>query len=268
MPEKGKFVTPSASDNSPLEAGKFAAEAKLLLRTTRSAALATLVPDCGQPFATLVNIATAPDATPILLLSELAAHRRHLVADPRLSLLLYAPGRGDPLAHPRLTILGRARRIEDAEHRATARERFLARHPKSELYADFPDFSFFEVEMENAHLNGGFARAASLAAEQIRTVVNGADGVLALEAAAIAHLNADHPDVPGLLARVFGEPANVDRSAAAGPWRAVGLDPEGIDLSNDAVIVRVAFPHPVSNASELRQTLIDLSAAARRGAHR
>ncbi|MGC1109747.1 MAG: DUF2470 domain-containing protein, partial [Methylovirgula sp.] len=99
-------------------------------------------------------------------------------------------------------------------------------------------------------------------------VVNGADGVLALEAAAIAHLNADHPDVPGLLARVFGEPANVDRSAAAGPWRAVGLDPEGIDLSNDAVIVRVAFPHPVSNASELRQTLIDLSAAARRGAHR
>lgn len=270
MPEKGKFVSPSSVDNSPPAAGKFDAvgEAKLLLRTARSAALATLVADSGQPFASLVNVATAPDATPILLLSELAAHRRHLAADPRLSLLLYAPGRGDPLAHPRLTILGRARRIEEAEHRAAARERFLARHPKSELYVDFPDFSFFAVEMENAHLNGGFARTALLGAPQIRTAVDEACEVIAAEAGAVAHVNADHPDVPGLLAGVFGEPANVDRSAAAGPWRAVGLDPEGIDLGNDASLVRVAFPHPVSTAAELRQTLADLTAAARRGARR
>jgi heme oxygenase (biliverdin-IX-beta and delta-forming) len=258
----------SNANNSPPEPDKFDAvgEAKLLLRTTRSVALATLVPDSGRPFATLVNIATAPDATPILLLSELAAHRRHLAADPRLSLLLYALGHGDPLAHPRLTILGRAQRIEEAEHRAAARERFLARHPKSELYVDFPDFSFFAVEIENTHLNGGFARAASLAGEQIRTAIDAASEVVAAEAGAVAHINADHPDVPALLARVFGQPSNVDRSAAAGPWHAVGLDPEGIDLGNDASIVRVAFPHPVSTAAELRQTLVDLTAAARRGA--
>lgn len=270
MPGKDKFANPSSADNSPPESGKFDAmgEAKLLLRTTRSAALATLVPDSGQPFATLVNIATAPDATPLLLLSELAAHRRHLAADPRLSLLLYAPGRGDPLAHPRLTVLGRARRIEEAEQRAAARERFLARHPKSELYVDFPDFSFFAVEMENAHLNGGFARAASLAAEQIYTAIDAASEVVAAEAGAIAHINADHADVPALLARAFGAPANVDRSAAAGPWRAVGLDPEGIDLGNETNLVRVAFPRPVSTVVELRQVLVDLAAAARRGARR
>jgi heme iron utilization protein len=260
----------SSTDNSPLDSGKFDAvgEAKLLLRTTRSAVLATLVPDSGQPFATLVNVATSPDATPLLLLSELAAHRRHLAADPRLSLLLYAPGRGDPLAHPRLTILGRARRIESTEHRAAARERFLARHPKSELYVDFPDFSFFAVEMESAHLNGGFARAAPLAASQIYTATENACEAIAAEAGAVAHINADHPDVPGLLAGVFGEPANVDRSAAAGPWRAIGLDPEGIDVGNDANIVRIAFPHPVSTAAELRQALVDLAAAARRDARR
>jgi putative heme iron utilization protein len=256
-------MVPSGAEDPQAEAVKFdaVAEAKLLLRTTRSAALATLVPESGQPFVTLVNVATAPDANPILLLSELAAHRRHLAADPRLSLLFYAPGRGDPLAHPRLTILGRARREDEAGRRAALRARFLARHPKSALYADFPDFAFFHVEMETAHLNGGFGRAASLAADQIRTAVDGAAQVIATEADAIAHINADHAEVPGLLAAAFGEPANSRRGAGA--WRAVGLDPEGIDLCNDATILRILFPRRVSTPAELRQVLVDLTAAAR-----
>jgi putative heme iron utilization protein len=251
-------------DDSPTEVAKFdpVAEAKLLLRTTRSAALATLVPNSGQPFATLVNVASAPNGSPILLLSELAAHRRHLAADPRLSLLLTAPGRGDPLAHPRLTILGQAQRVDEAA-RTALRARFLARHPKSALYADFPDFSFFHVEMESGHLNGGFARAASLDADQMRTVVEGATQVIASESEAIAHINADHPEVPALLASAFGAPANLDRGASAGRWRAIGLDPEGIDLGNDTSIVRVSFPRLVSTPAELRQTLVDLAAAAR-----
>jgi heme iron utilization protein len=256
----------ASGEDSPAETAKFdpIAEAKLLLRTTRSAALATLVPHSGQPFATLVNVASAPDGSPILLLSELAAHRRHLAADPRLSLLFYAPGRGDALAHPRLTIVGQAQRVDEADRRTALRTRFLARHPKSALYADFPDFSFFQVEMETVHLNGGFARAASLKADQIRTPVDGAAQVIASEPDAIAHINADHPDVPALLASAFGEPANFDRSSGAGPWRAIGLDPEGIDLGNDMAIVRVSFLRPVSTPVELRQTLVDLAAAARR----
>jgi heme iron utilization protein len=253
------------AEGFPTQAAKFdpVAEAKLLLRTTRSAALATLVPNSGQPFATLVNVASAPDGSPILLLSELAAHRHHLAADPRLSLLYYAPGRGDPLAHPRLTILGRGQRVDEADRRTALRARFLARHPKSALYVDFPDFSFFHVEMETAHLNGGFARAAPLTADRIRTMVDGAAQVIATEPDAIGHINADHPDVAALLPLAFGEPANLDRGAAAGPWRAIGLDPEGIDLGNDAAIVRVSFPRPVSTPTELRQTLVDLAAAAR-----
>lgn len=254
----------TSGEDSPAETAKFdpIAEAKLLLRITRSAALATLVPHSGQPFATLVNVASAPDGSPILLLSELAAHRRHLTADPRLSLLFSVPGRGDPLAHPRLTILGQAQRVDEADRRAALRARFLTRHPKSALYADFPDFSFFDVAMETVHLNGGFARAASLEADQVRTKVDGAAQVVASEFEAIAHINADHPEVPALLVSAFGEPAKLDRGAEAGPWRAIGLDPEGIDLGNDTAIVRVSFPRPVSTPAELRQTLVDLTAAA------
>ncbi len=58
-------------------------EAKRLLRSIRSAALATLTPD-GDPFASLVAVATMPDGAPILLLSGLAAHTRHLAADGRM----------------------------------------------------------------------------------------------------------------------------------------------------------------------------------------
>src|SRR5580692_10527878 len=84
------------------------AQAKELLRLVRAGALATLVPGNAFPFASLVNVATTPDGSPILLLSRLAAHTRHLDADPRLSLLLVQTGAGDPLAHPRVTIMGRA----------------------------------------------------------------------------------------------------------------------------------------------------------------
>jgi len=42
------------------------------------------------------------------------------------------------------------------------RRRFLGRHPKSELYAGFGDFSFWRMAIASAHLNGGFARAADL----------------------------------------------------------------------------------------------------------
>jgi heme iron utilization protein len=57
------------------------------------------------------------------LLLRLAAHTRHLEADPRLSLLLAQTGAGDPLTHPRA--------------------RFLAKHPKSALYADFSRLFIF-----------------------------------------------------------------------------------------------------------------------------
>jgi putative heme iron utilization protein len=162
-------------------------EAKRLLRATRAGSLATLMSG-GHPFVSLVNVATDHDGAPILLLSQLALHTRYLDADPRASILLSQGGKGDPLAHPRLTVIGRARRTE-GETRDRLRRRFLSRHPKSALYADFPDFSFWRLEILGAHLNGGFARAADFDAKAISTDLAGADELLAAEEGALAHLN-------------------------------------------------------------------------------
>lgn len=247
--------TKAAATATPEPAYDAAGEAKRLLRSIRSAALATLTE--GYPFASLVNIAAFYDGSPILLLSQLAGHTRHLAADPRISLLLCQTGRGDPLAHPRLTLLGRCEKVADPDQRAILRARFLNRHPKSKLYADFGDFAFYQMRPEQAHLNGGFGRAAAFAWEELVTPITEAANLIEVEASALAHFNTDHPAVPALLARAFGR-------RSAGAWRVTGLDPEGLDLAKDDEICRVTFPRPMVTGGELQQVLMDLASQARR----
>src|SRR3954454_16838626 len=80
--------------------------AKGLLRGLRSGALATLDRDTGFPFASLVTVATHWDGSPLLLLSRLSSHTANLEEYPRASILLSETRKGDPLAHPRLTVMG------------------------------------------------------------------------------------------------------------------------------------------------------------------
>src|SRR5580704_11957985 len=162
--------------------------AKNLLRTTRAGTLATIDRNTGHPFASLVNVATDSDGSPLILVSRLSTHTANLEADDRASVLLAATGKGDPLAHPRLTLIGSFRQMQrnDADE-ARVRRRFLARHPKSELYAGFGDFSFWRLDVVSAHLNGGFARAADLKGADILTNTGGAENLLEAEAGAVAH---------------------------------------------------------------------------------
>jgi putative heme iron utilization protein len=226
--------------------------AKHLLRTIRAGALATLDRADGTPFASLTTVATDSDGSPLLLMSQLSAHTQNLQQDPRASILLAQAGKGDPLAHPRLTVIGRA--TVDREPRL--RERFLARHPKARLYADFGDFSFWRLEIERAHLNGGFARARDLDGSEIRTDLSGADDLLAAEADAVAHMNADHREALALYAtRLSGAPSS--------DWRATGLDPEGMDLAAGDLTARTPFRRRVTTADDLRRHLKELADAAR-----
>ena len=225
--------------------------ARHLLRTLRSGAIATLAP-AGHPFASLVNMATAHDGAPILLLSQLAAHTRQLDADARCSLLMSQGGKGDPLAHPRLTLSGTARRDPDPR----LRDRFLRRHPKSALYADFPDFAFWIIDIASAHLNGGFAKAATLSAHDLLLPVANSFSLLAAEDEAVAHMNEDHAQALRLYAtELAGEPD--------GPWRATGLDPEGLDLAWADRTARIIFPVPPDGPGALRRTLAELAKSAR-----
>jgi heme iron utilization protein len=230
--------------------------AKSLLRATPAGALATIDAE-NRPFATLVTVATDSDARPILLLSRLAAHTRHLEANACCSLLLARIGRGDPLAHPRLTLLGQAQRLDrECVDGVRARRRFLAAHPKAELYADFGDFSFWRMDLSEAHLNGGFARAAQLSAADLLTDVSGATSLVAAEVEALAHMNADHSDAIGLYATAL-------LGAKSGRWRLTGLDPDGCDLAKGDDRRRLPFPERVISPNAVRAMLVALAKEAR-----
>ena len=143
----------------------FALAAKLC-REAHYGALAALDPESGRPVAT--RIAFAMDGShPVTLVSDLSSHTNALKADGRCSLLVGEPGRGDPLAHPRVTLHCDARSVErrNEEHRRL-RTLWLAAHPKAELYIDFADFGFWRFEVARASLNGGFGKAYELTGEE------------------------------------------------------------------------------------------------------
>jgi putative heme iron utilization protein len=227
--------------------------AKGLLRATRSATLATLDRNTGHPFASLTNVATDIDGSPIILVSRLATHTANLERDGRTSVLLAAGGKGDPLAHPRLTVLGTFVRRDDEPRLA---RRFLARHPKSELYAGFSDFSFWRMSVVSGHLNGGFARAADLTAQEILTPLDDAEDLIAAEASAVEHINADHPEAVALYAaKLLGR--------SGGNWRVTGVDPEGLDLAAGDSTLRLPFPRRLTDGAGLRHILKQLAEEAR-----
>jgi len=231
--------------------------AKTLLRAIRAGTLGTLDRNTGHPFTSLVNVATDVDGAPLILTSRLATHTANLEADSRASVLLAETGKGDPLAHPRLTVLGRFAAVaKESAEAARVRRRFLARHPKSELYAGFGDFSFWRMQVVSAHLNGGFARAADLQAHDVLTDVSDAADLIAAEEGAIAHMNADHAAAIELYAvDLLGE--------AEGPWKISGIDPDGADLIAGDRIARLPFRNRVTSASALRAALVALAKQAR-----
>ena len=143
-------------------------EAKALIRGADHAALAVLEPGTGWPLASRVGLATLPDGTPLILISALAAHSAALDADPRCSMLIGTVGKGDPLAHPRITLICRGTVIETGSTAAAeARTRYLAMHPKAATYVDLPDFRFFRLTIERASFNGGFGRAYAIEGRQL-----------------------------------------------------------------------------------------------------
>ena len=230
------------SDPSP------AWEARRLLRAARVGTLASVAD--GQPFASLVTPACAPDLSLLLLLSDLSEHTRHLRAEPRCSVLVAGPPVGaNPQTAPRASVTGLAERIVDVALKA----RYLAVHPYAAIYADFGDFSLWRIQPLGGLYVGGFARAARLRAADLAPEPA---SVAAIEAAAtgiIAHCNDDHPDA---LAAIAG---------SAGDWRMVTVDVDGCDLAQGEQVIRIHWSAPVSDAGGVRRELIRLAREARAG---
>jgi putative heme iron utilization protein len=228
--------------------------ARSLARRCTRAALATNFG--GAPYASLVLFAVDLDASPLLLLSDLARHSRNIAFDPRVSLLLDATEvHPDPLTGPRLTLLGRALPTDDP--RALAR--FIAHHPTSVGYAGFADFHLYRVEVDRGQLIAGFGRIDWIGGGDL-LFASDARVLAAAEPDILKHMNEDHGDAIEDYARGL-----LGRKGTG--WRMSGIDPEGIDIQCDNETARLDFAVsvvvPVLTPEEARAALVQLAARAR-----
>ncbi|MCY0148100.1 DUF2470 domain-containing protein [Hoeflea sp. G2-23] len=226
--------------------------ARGLVRGARFAAIAVCEPDTGFPFASRVLTGIDSDGTPVILISALSTHTAALRAEPRASLLFGEPGKGDPLAHPRITVRTNAERVarDDPAHQRL-RSRFIARHPKAALYVDFGDFAFFRMVPVSASLNGGFGKAYALEAADLMIASPAIADMTEIEASAIAHMNTDHAEAADHYARTLG---NSKKSG----WAICGIDCGGLDLVNGDALLRIEFDAPIQAAADLRHKLAGL----------
>lgn len=228
-----------------------AAAVRRLVREARFGALATLE-EGGAPYASLVALSTDAAGRPTFLISRLARHTRNIGRDTRISLLVAAAGAADPMNAPRASLLGRI-----APAGEDARPRFLARHADAAGYADFADFAFWRMELDEAHLVQGFGRIVDVPGAGLLTDWSAAADLKAATEGVVSHMNSDHADAVALYAtRLLGAPD--------GAWRMLAVDPDGCELAMGDLVRRLDFAQRCPTPAAVRKELVRLVGEARR----
>ena len=212
-----------------------------LLRGAATAALATALPsdEAGPalPYSSLVLSCVDHDASPLLLISDLAEHSKAISSDPNVALLYDGTaGLANPLSGPRVSVMGRTEKTAEAR----LMDRFVARHPGAALYREFADFHLYRVALTRAHLVAGFGRIEWLDAEEFLLDTQGKEVLALQESGVLESLNQTHTKELGALAKAVS--GNPKEGAAI-----VGIDPEGADLRQGGALVRVEFGQIVDN---------------------
>lgn len=227
--------------------------ARTLLRSAPYAAMAVINPKTGFPAISRVLVGTDCDGVPVILVSGLSVHTSALRVDGRASLLLGEPGKGDPLAHPRLSVECIAETAaRDTSDHERLRMRFLARHPKAKLYIDFADFQFFRLVPRAASLIGGFGRAYRLDGSDLVIRSDSTEELARIAHSTVLDLMERHPDLANRLA----EARNLGKKQQ---WLIYGLDVAGFDLISGDKLLRYEFEQPLSDLGDLPSTLTKIA---------
>ena len=248
-----------AGDQPPVPEPSFAERARTLVYLGGIGSLSTQSrKQPGFPFGSVMPYAQDERGRPIFLISTMAMHTQNLQADPRASLLVTQHhGEGDPLGTSRVTLIGNVGPVEQSET-AAVRKLYLAGYPNSKHWVDFEDFSFYRMEVIDVYYVGGFGVMGWVAASDYSEAQP--DPLADAAAEIIRHMNADHKDALGLLAREF---AGIDAQEAA----MTSVDRLGFHLrlkTRDGIRgSRIAFLHEVRNPVETRKVLVEMVQRAR-----
>jgi heme oxygenase (biliverdin-IX-beta and delta-forming) len=239
-----------------------ASTARGLIRSLDRGTLATML-EGGKagtwPYASLVLTACDLDASPLLLLSDLAEHTKNLARNPHASLLFDGTaGRDDPLTGARVTVIGEI--APDAD--SLLMERFVNRHPSAAAYAGFKDFRIYRMRIVRAHLVAGFGRIHWIETSDLLYPAAVFGWLRSAERDILQHMNEDHAVTIDLYAQHL-------LAVAGEGWRMTGVDPEGSDLRRLGEVARLDFPNAVADLNDVRQVFAALAQLARhqKGSH-
>jgi putative heme iron utilization protein len=239
----------SDGEDAAMEAGR-------LLRSRSEGVLSTISKRVtGWPFGSVAPYALNARGEPLLFISTIAEHTKNIDADARASLLVQEIQAGDVQAHGRLTVMGRASRV-DAEEIEDARARYLSRVPTAAGHSDAHDFLFYRLSLDHLRFIGGFGRIHWL--EPKHLLLDPARDPLAESARSIVeHMNGDHADAIALYCRAF-------KTFSPTAARMVSIDQFGFDVSCSDPDQRVRFDFDVpATPDNVRSLMVDLVRRAR-----
>ena len=236
-----------------------ALEAKQFLRSTRSGVLSSLsIKFAGYPFGSVMPFVLSHDCQPIVLISTIAEHTKNIIANPKVSLLVFA-GAEDLHANGRLTLIGEATQIE--KDNADLMARYCRYFPESTGYLAMHDFQFYRINIAQARYIAGFGKMSWISGEEIVDVNQLVNTIASLETSMIEHMNTDHQDSMMLYCQHFHgvTPSRVSL---------IGVDCDGFDveavIAEDTKILRFTFEAPIFDANSARVAFAGLSKVARR----
>ena len=237
-----------------------ALEAKQFLRSTRSGVLSSFSAKfAGYPFGSVMPFVLGHDCQPIVLISTIAEHTKNIIANPKVSLLVFA-GAEDLHANGRLTLIGEATQIEKND--ADLMARYCRYFPESAGYLAMHDFQFYRINIAQARYIAGFGKMSWIDGDEIVDLKNVEKNALiaSLETSMIEHMNADHVDSMILYCQHF-------HGLAPSRVSLIGVDCDGFDveavIADDIKMLRFTFEAPIFDANSARKAFVALSKVAR-----
>ncbi|HEY0665109.1 MAG TPA: DUF2470 domain-containing protein [Gallionella sp.] len=227
-----------------------AREARLMLRAHRYGVLSTLSRKFdGYPFGSITPYLVDHDGSLLILVSALAEHTRNIQHDPRVSLITHDQRDPHIQTQGRVTVVGDAKAEADRER---AGSRYLRYFPEAQTYLAMHDFSFYRIRPLAIRYIGGFGKINWVNMENYGIPPY---PLIEQEAEVIAHMNSEHRDALVKCCMNFHQYAAHDVAM-------LGIDMDGFDVRADDRVLRFEFAHPVMEARQAREFLVEMARAA------
>lgn len=238
-----------------------AEEARAFLKSTQKGILSTFsVKYPGYPFGSVAPFVLNHQSEPILLISTIAEHTKNIQQNPNVSLVVFA-NEEDLQANARLTLMGTA--LPCPKENSVLRDRYLRFMPQASQYFDMHDFEFYRIQISSARYIAGFGRMGWIDGETFsgEDLLRTSNELTEAENSIVQHMNEDH--VHNLVAYAHYVHGNNPKEALM-----LGIDCEGFDLSiidehDNKQRIRITFEHPVFNAQQAREALVNLARRAK-----